>query len=252
MPKQRTILIDDEVNSLDLLEYELQALNSNIEVIAKCSDARKAAQLIENEQPDLVFLDIEMPWFSGFEVLDQLTYLDFNLIFITAYDQYAIEAFKYLAFDYLLKPVERDQLLNTLKRVQHKITKQKSIELKRIMNLVESGDFKLEKIPFPTQKGIEFYHADEIIRCKADSNYVEIHTVDGTKIFISKTLKSIEGMLNNTHFLRVHQSHLINLDYLVSYAKEDGGYLKMSDNSIIPISRSKKSDFFKLINERLE
>ncbi len=247
MSKQRTILIDDEANSLELLEYELKPF-TNIKIIAKCSDARKAVALIENEKPDLVFLDIEMPWLSGFEVLDKLSYLDFNLIFVTAYDEYAIKAFKYLAFDYLLKPIDKNKLDNSLKRIQSKLKKQQATDLKRIVSLVKQGEFRLEKIAFPTQKGIEFYSIDEIIHCKADSNYSEIYIVDGKKILVSKTLKKVEKIINNTRFLRVHQSHLINLDYLISYIKEDGGYLKMSDKSIVPISRSRKVEFLERIN----
>ncbi len=250
MSKQRTILIDDETSSLDILEYELLTASQDIEVIAKCSDARKAAALIENKQPDLVFLDIEMPWLSGFEVLDGLKYTDFNLVFVTAYNQYAIKAFKYLAFDYLLKPVNRNELIETLKRIKNKSTNQQNEVLKNIISLIKNGGATSGRIPFPTLKGVEFYRIDEIIHCKADSNYTEIHTTNGKKVVISKTLKSVEEMLDSSNFLRVHQSHLINLNYLISYVKEDGGYLKMSNNSVVPLSRSKRNAFFELVNKR--
>ncbi len=250
MSKPRVILIDDEANSLAILEYEIKSTSPDIEIVAKITDARKAAALIDDLKPNIVFLDIEMPWLSGFEVLDQLTFLDFNLVFVTAYDQYAIKAFKYLAFDYLLKPVSSIELDNTLKRIQNKNDVQQSSELKDIIGFLKDGGSKSGRIPFPTLKGIEFYHADEIISCKADSNYTEIYTTNGKKVVISKTLKSIEGILNNDQFLRVHQSHLINLDFLIAYVKEDGGYLKMSDNRIVPLSRSRRSLFFELINKR--
>ena len=250
MPKQRTILIDDEINSLDILEYELQSINEDIEVIAKCTDARKAVDLIDNMQPDLVFLDIEMPWLSGFEVLDRLNYTDFNLIFVTAYNQYAIKAFKYFAFDYLLKPVSSRELDKTLQRIKNRNVKLQSTELINIIKALKHEGLKSVRVPFPTLKGVEFYSVDEIIHCKADSNYTEIYTTNGKKVVISKTLKSIEYMLDNPSFLRVHQSHLINLDYLTSYIKEEGGYLKMSNNNIVPLSRSKRASFFELIKKR--
>ncbi|WP_347921773.1 LytTR family DNA-binding domain-containing protein [Pontimicrobium sp. SW4] len=249
MIKQRAILIDDEVNSLEILEYELLNLNRDIEIVAKCSDARKVANIIESEKPNLVFLDIEMPWLSGFEVLDQLTYLDFNLVFVTAYNQYAIKAFKYLAYDYLLKPVNGTELKNTLERIDTKSNNLQKEELKSILNLLTENNLKLERIPFPTQKGIEFIRVNDIIRFQADSNYTEIHTTDSKKTTISKTLKSIEELLDKNQFIRVHQSHLINLSKLASYIKEDGGYLKMLDNSIVPLSRSRKSLFLERITK---
>ncbi|RPD98511.1 DNA-binding response regulator [Aureibaculum marinum] len=250
MYQYKTILIDDEISSLDILEYELKNVSAKIDIIEKCSDARIAAKLIDNEKPDLVFLDIEMPWLSGFEVLDQVSFLDFNLIFVTAYNQYAIKAFKYLAFDYLLKPVNRNELVNTLKRIQSKTTNQQNTALKDVIRLIKNGDFKTEKIPFTTLKGVEFYSLSEIIHCKADSNYTEIYTTNKKKAVISKTLKNVEKLLDNDRFLRVHQSHLINLDHLVSYLNEDGGYLKMSNYTIVPLARSKKTEFFNRINHK--
>ncbi len=249
MSKKRIILIDDEANSLDILEYELQVVNPDFEIVAKCSDARKAGALIDKEQPDFVFLDIEMPWLSGFEVLDQLTFLDFHLIFVTAYEQHAIKAFKYLAVDYLLKPVSRLELFKTFERIKEKNAKHQSVELKKIISLVKGGGLTSEKIPFSTQKGIEFYHPSDIVHCKADSNYTEIHTISGKKMIVSKTLKNIENLLYHNQFFRVHQSHLVNLDYLVSYIKEDGGYLKMTNGNIIPLSRSRKALFLERIHK---
>lgn len=249
MSNLKAILIDDEVSSTDILEYELQSINSSIDVIEKCNDARKAASLINTLKPDIVFLDIEMPWLSGFEILDQLTFKNFNLIFITAYNQYAIKAFKYLAVDYLLKPVAKEELKKTINRIQLRDTTKQREQLKNMVDLIKNSGLKSGKIPFPTQHGIEFFSANQIIHCEADSNYTKIYTTDNNKILISKTLKSIEEMINHHRFLRVHQSHLINLEYLKSYIKEDGGYIKMSNNTIIPLSRSRKAEFFDKIKE---
>ncbi|MDC7999763.1 response regulator [Aequorivita todarodis] len=245
---KKAILIDDEPNSLDILEYEINQVNKNIEVIAKCSDARKAVQLIEEKQPDILFLDIEMPWFSGFEILDQLSKINFQIIFVTAYDQYAIRAFKYYAFDYLLKPISKKSLIETLDRISERPEKFAELELRNILKLLKKGALEDDKIAVPTLEGFEFYSLENIIRCQADSNYTKIFVTGGKTILVSKTLKNIEERISSSHFFRIHQSHLINLKHIVSYSKADGGDVKMSDNYSVPISRLKRNEFLEKMN----
>lgn len=245
---KKAILIDDELHSLDVLEYEILQLKKDIEIVAKCNDSRKAVQLIENLQPDIVFLDIEMPWLSGFEILDQLKSHKFNLVFVTAYDQYAIKAFKYHAFDYLLKPISKRPLKATLDRIEINSQNAAEDETQRIISVIKNGGLHVDKISFPTQDGFVFYNLDDIVRCQADSNYTQIILADSKKVMVSKTLKLIEDRIDNSRFFRVHQSHLVNLNHIVSYSKADGGDLKMSDNSVIPIARTKKSEFLQRMN----
>ncbi len=240
---KKALLIDDESHSLDMLEYEILYLNKDIEIVAKCGDARKAVQLVENHQPDIVFLDIEMPWLSGFEVLDQLKSIDFSLVFVTAYDQYAINAFKYYAFDYLLKPISRKSLKETLDRIESKSKLAIASEMQDILSLIRKGGMEEGKIALPTQEGFEFYNLDTIVRCQADSNYTQVVISDGKTVLVSKTLKHIEDRIGNTNFFRIHQSHLINVNHIISYSKADGGDVKMSDNATIPISRMKRLEF---------
>ncbi len=244
----RTILIDDEDNCLDFLEYELEQQDIAVEVVAKCNDSRKAVALIENEKPDLVFLDIEMPWLSGFEVLDKLKFIGFHLVFVTAYNEYAIKAFRYFALDYLLKPVDGKLLKETLDQIQKQHNIQRE-DVGEIIDLLKNEGLKAGKIAFPTFKGYEFYNYDEIIRCEADSNYTKVFTNSGKSIVISKTLKSIEEMLDSSTFIRVHQSHLVNINHLVEYNKADGGELRMSDDSVVPLSRQRRQYFLDRIKK---
>lgn len=242
------IIIDDESNSIDLLEYEINQIDKELKVIGKCNDARNAAKMITENNPDIVFLDIEMPWFSGFEVLDQLDEITFKIIFVTAYDQYAIKAFRYFAFDYLLKPVDRKSLQETLNRINNDVEKVDQADLKSILSFIQKKDNFGEKIALPSQDGYEFFNTDEIIRCQADSNYTQVFMINGKMIMVSKTLKLLEERLSESNFLRIHQSHLINLKHIVSYCKTDGGEVKMGDGMEIPISRQKRKLFLDKMN----
>src|SRR5690606_19420932 len=207
-----------------------------------------AADLIEEHQPDIVFLDIEMPWLSGFEVLDRLKSYKFNLVFVTAYDQYAIKAFKYHAFDYLLKPISQKPLKATLDRIEASTQKAAEDETQRIISVIKNGGLDINKISLPTQDGFVFYNLDDIVRCQADSNYTQVILSDSKMVMVSKTLKIIEERIGNPKFFRVHQSHLVNLNHVVSYSKADGGDLRMSDSSVIPIARTKKNEFLQRMN----
>ena len=243
-------LVDDEEEGLDVLEFDLNRLGMNIIVKEKFTDPKLAIQAINLKNPDLLLLDIEMPWMNGFEMLDSLPKVDFPVIFVTAYDQYAVKAFKYFAIDYLLKPVDFEDLQNTIQRVidsKEYFGKQRS---KALLETINKKDEVFTKIAVPTMEGYEFVEIKSIIRCKADNNYSTIFMDDGKRIVISKSLKYLQSLLESHQFFRTHHSHLINLDHVKKYFKSDGGYIEMIDNSIVNISRSKKEAFIDLFRKR--
>lgn len=243
------ILIDDELNSIETLEFEMKRLDLDIQVIGTCTDARKAKSLIESLQPDIVFLDIEMPWINGFELLDSLDKINFHLIFVTAYDQFAIKAFEYFTIDYLLKPVSKNSLERALSKIAQTENTAPNIDLTHIIDMVHQQQQALKKIALPVKNGYEFYNHSDIIRCEADSNYTKVFILNEKPILVSKSLKVVSDMLNEPNFFRPHQSHLINLVHMKKFDKSDGGVIQMVDNASIPISRHNKLAFIELIKK---
>ena len=240
----RTVLIDDEREGLDVLEYDLHKIDMGIEVVGKFDDPQKALEYLSANTPDIVFLDIEMPWMSGFELLDRLDSVQFKLIFVTAYDQYAIKAFKYYAIDYLLKPVTREQLREAVTR---SLSRPANIEYdfyKEMMANIQGARSTFKRFVVPTLEGYELINIADIVRCQADNNYVEFHLTDGKKIVMSRPLKYAQGILEEHGFFRAHHSHLINMQHVKRYVKADGGHVVMSDNSIVNLSRGKREVFF--------
>ena len=243
---ERVLLIDDELNSLDIFEFELKEILPST-IIQKCNDPRKAQSIIHQFKPDIVFLDIEMPWMNGFELLDSLDQINFKLVFVTAYDQYAVKAFQYFAIDYLLKPVDKKQLAKTIKRTEDK--NNIKVGFKDMLTLLKQGTDQFKKFPLPTRRGFEFVEEKDIIRCEADSNYTTVFMIHGQKIVITRPLKFLASKLNPSVFFRPHQSHLINTNYMQRYDKSEGGEIIMLDNSHIPLARTKKMDFISFIGE---
>ncbi|HQW25606.1 MAG TPA: LytTR family DNA-binding domain-containing protein [Saprospiraceae bacterium] len=240
----KTILIDDELHCVETLRYELQLNCPEVEIVDTASSGQEGIQKIQEIKPDLVFLDIEMPRMSGFEMLRQLEPLDFRVIFVTAYDQYALQAFRFAAADYLLKPVMSDQLKDAVGRVAEKSvsTVDAKIQLEALLFNLRDG-FKSPRIALPSGRGMDFVDAAQIMYCTAESNYTHVILADGKKYTLSKTLKDVEQMLENLDFFRIHQSHLINFTYLQRYMRDDGGYVVMRDGTSIPIAKRRKEEF---------
>ena len=243
------LLIDDELNSLDSLEYELKHFANDIKVIGTCSDSRMAKTLIESLKPEVVFLDIEMPWLSGFELLDALEKIDFQLIFVTAYDQFAIKAFEYFTVDYLLKPVSKSALERAISKLTKSETSDPNFNVAHIIETLQQQQKEVKKIALPVKNGYEFYKHADIIRCEADANYTNVFVQNEKPILVSKPLKFVSAMLEYPNFFRPHQSHLINLDYMKKFDKTDGGAILMDDGKAVPISRHKKLAFMELIKK---
>ena len=243
----QTILIDDEINSLQNLQQKVQEFCPSIKVVATVQRPEEAILLIRQHKPDVVFLDIEMPRMNGFKMLEEFKEIDFEVIFITAYNHYAIEAIRLSAFDYLVKPVAIKELQAAVNRLIH-AKKKKSAErlevLKKSMAEIKTQE---NKIAIPTSEGIEFFQIKNIVRIESSSNYSKLILNDGQNILVTKLLKEFEEMLLNYRFYRVHNSHLINLDYIKKYIRGDGGQIVMQNGDMIDVSRRKKDEFLKII-----
>ena len=213
---------------------------NNVEVVALCSSAVEGRKAISELQPDLVFLDIEMPGGNGFSMLESLEQINFEVIFVTAFDHYGIKAVKFCALDYLLKPIDLLELTQAVDKVEQRLA-EKSENL-RMKTMLSNQKSKLAnpKIAIPLSDKIEFVEISSIVRCEGDGNYTNFFLKNGDKIIASKTLKEFDELLSDYNFLRVHQSHLINLNEVKSYIKTEGGYIKMKDGSTASIARLRR------------
>lgn len=237
-------ILDDEENSINLLEWQLKHFCPEDDVVGTSRNPVTAISEIKNLSPDLLLLDIQMPHINGFEVLEQLGDKAPVIIFITAYDQYAIRAIRFSALDYLLKPIDSKDLTNAIAKAKERL--QEGNDQEKIVKLLESIASKNllpGKIAIPTSEGLKFVLVNDIIHCESDNNYTNIYLSQKKKVLASRTLKEFDEMLQTHSFVRIHQSHLINLQHLDEYIKTDGGSVRMADGSELPIARNRKEDF---------
>ena len=235
----KTVLIDDEINALEALEWKLNRYIEDIEII-KCNSPQEGIEVIDSVKPDLVFLDIEMPEIDGFELLQRLSYKDFQLIFTTAHDEFALRAIKVSAIDYLLKPVDKDELITAIEKVN---ASKKEIKLEdKLQSLFSNMNQKADKINIAADGKIYLLDKEEVVMLKSDKSYTTIFLNDDNSILVSKTLKEVEKKFNFPQFYRVHNSYLININHVKEYLKSDGGELVMSNGMRAGISRNKKAD----------
>jgi len=236
----KAVIIDDEAHCRKTLVMLLKEYCPDVQVAEQCSEAESGLAAIQRLKPDLVFLDIEMPNMNGFEMLEKLPEINFEIIFTTSYDQYAIKAIRFSALDYLLKPVEPEEL----QRAVQKVTQRKNYPLPQQMEILlqklHQPASPVQKIALPTMEGLQMVAVNSIISCTSDSNYTTFLLKNNQKLVASRPLKEIEEMLEEYSFLRVHNSHVINLNEIDKYIKGEGGYLVMTDGSAIDVSRSKK------------
>lgn len=243
------VLIDDELHCTESLGLLLNKIRPDLNIVARMNSSTEGLTYLSHHKADLVFLDIEMPGMTGFELLNKLTNIDFDVVFVTAYNQYAIKAFNYSAISYLLKPVDEDELVSTLQRWEEKKTKVLQSGQLDLMNklMTGHGDWS-DRIALPTAEGLEFVEVASITRCESSSNYTWIMTSDQTKMLICRTLKEVENTLKDSGFLRIHHSHLINPRYVRKFLRGDGGGVVMSDGTHIAVSRGKKDHLTHLLN----
>lgn len=245
----KTIIIDDEHNAREFLEKLLNRyLPNEFLVLDKCESVDKAIVSIEKNEPELIFLDVEMPNKNGFELLKEMKSRSFDVIFTTAYSEYAIKAIKENALDYLLKPINYIDLLETIKRYKQRLEKNtKQDNLKIILNQIDSGDSNFNKIALPTESGYEIINPNQILYCQADSNYSSVTFINGKKIILSKTLKYIEELLPKTSFHRIHKSYLVNLNHVVRFNKSVDLYVELNNGEQLPLASRKKESFLNAI-----
>jgi len=243
----RAILVDDELSSLQNLQSKLVEFCPDVEVVATAQKPEDAILFIRQHKPDVIFLDIEMPRMNGFRMLDELGELDFEIIFTTAYNHYAVDAIRISAFDYLMKPVAIKELQNALERLakyRQTHTRDKLDVLRQSLSPNKSQE---EKIAIPTNEGLEFIPIKNILHIESSSNYSRIFLTDGKNILVTKLLKDFEDILEPYNFFRVHNSHLINLAYIKKYIRGEGGQVEMQNGDVIDVARRKKDEFLKLI-----
>jgi two-component system LytT family response regulator len=236
----KTIIIDDERNSCEALQILINEYCPQLDLASICYSGAEALQKIQEVHPQLVFLDIEMPNMNGFQLLEQLPPVKFELIFTTSYDQYAIKAFKFSALDYLLKPVDREELERAVQKVSEKLSGDITQQLDILLQKINQPSVPVQRIALPTMQGLELVSVNSIISCSSNNNYTEFFLIDKKRVLVSRTLKEIEEMLEDHSFLRVHHSHIVNLNAITRYVKGEGGYLIMADGSAIDVSRSRK------------
>jgi two-component system, LytTR family, response regulator len=238
-----SVIIDDEPNNIQNLQTILQTHCPDVKVLAAAQNAEDGVAAIKQHKPALIFLDIQMPLKSGFDVLTEFAEPDFEVIFITAYDQYGIQAIKFSALDYLLKPINITELKNAIDKAGKTIkAKDKDHKLENLIANIMRGQRELPKIALPTLKETRYIKVDEIIRCEASDNYTTFYTTTAEQILVCKTLKEFAELLQQHGFIRTHQSHLVNVEFVKSLLKEDGGVLQMNDGVKVPISRQNKDD----------
>lgn len=242
------IIIDDEKHCRDVLMLLLQKHCAALQVLDTCADGPSGLQAIERHRPDLVFLDIEMPGMNGFDMLSQCRYRQFKLIFTTAYDEYAIQAIKHNALDYLLKPVEKEELVKAVERAAETIPVPGADRIEQLLQQVQPQK-SMGKVALPTLEGLLFINPDDIFYCESDGGYTRFFAASGKVTLISKTLKEVEDVLDNKGFCRVHNSYLINLKHVERYIRGDGGEIIMADGKNIPVSRNKKQEFLNLLEK---
>ena len=239
----RAIVVDDIKKFRDNLIQDLNEFCPEVEVVGTANGVVSAAKEIKAKKPDVVFLDIQINEGTAFDLLELLGDVDFKIIFTTASDEYAIKAFKLSAIDYLLKPIDIDDLKSSVDKL--KLINSDDYQLLR--SNINEKDKSNKRLALHSQDKIEIIEIGNIIRCESNINYTMFYFVNGSKTLVTKTLKEFDGMLSDYGFYRVHQSHLINIDHLKEYVKIDGGYLKMYDGSSVPISTRKKSSVLKLL-----
>ena len=241
----KVTIVDDEPFCSETLATLLEPYYPDVEVLEICNSAAEALQSIAKRRPDLLFLDIEMPFINGFELLERLPETDFKVIFTTSYDQYAIKAIRFSAFDYLLKPIEREQLQLTMQKVMKQMSHPLPQQVELLIQKLNHPSLPINKIAIPTMEGLQMVFVDSIISCEADSNYTILHLKNKQKVIASRTLKEMEEMLKDYSFARVHHSSLVNLNEVEKYIKGEGGYTLMSDGSTVDVSRSRKEMLLK-------
>lgn len=242
----RAVIVDDESGAVESLKWEISQFCKEISVVEAFTDPLEAVSGINYLKPDCVFLDIEMPQLDGFQLLERLSFRNFDLIFTTAYDSYALKAFKQDAIDYLLKPIDSDDLVKAVNKIKaNKASDNLGAEVKKALEMLDTR--KRSKIALSFVDKTMFVKVEDILYCKSDGNYTHIFLTGGRKEMLSKKIKEVEAMIGNKNFFRTHNSYLVNLACVREFIKSDGQYLVLDDGSSVPVSRSRRSDLMQFL-----
>jgi two-component system, LytTR family, response regulator len=238
----KAILIDDEPDCVRLLNLQMKEHCPQVEVLAQCTSSEEGLEAIRSLHPDVVFLDIEMPRMNGFQLLEQVEEISFSVVFVTAYNEFALKAFRFSALDYLLKPVDTKDLLAAVAKAEqrHRLD-QRQMDLLRMQ--YQSRQYP-QKLAVHHHGGVVFLELKHIVYCESDSNYTKVVLADGKQYLLTKTLREVQEFLEERNFLRVHRQYLINLDHISMFMKGEGNYLMMSNEVSIPVSKNQKSRLF--------
>ena len=244
---KKALIIDDEQRTRELIAKMIESFDLDVEAIARGENVKSGLEAIAEIKPDLVFLDIQMPDGTGFDLLKALPEKNFEVIFITAHEEFAIKAIKFSALDYILKPVDPEELRAAVERALESINSDVSEQpqFEALQNNIQPSQKR--RLVLKTQESVHVVDLDQIIRCEADRNYTSFFLKEGKKILVSRTLKDYETLLTGHNFLRVQQSHLINLNYVDRYDKGNGGAVVMKDGSEVPLSPAKRDIFFQIL-----
>jgi two-component system LytT family response regulator len=247
----RSIIVDDELKSRESLKILIEDFCEGVTVAALCQNIDEAVLAITQIKPDLVFLDIQLQRETGFDLLTRYEEFDFEVIFTTAYSEYAIKAFKFSAIDYLLKPIDIEELKNALKKVEKRIKNTDVTDrIQQLLQNMRTGTTDNYKLALPTADGLVFVKVSDILYCEASSNYTEITMADNKKYLVSRTLKEYDEILSEQNFFRIHHSYLINLNGIKKYVRGDGGYVVMNNDKPLDVSKRKKDGFLERIGSK--
>lgn len=246
----RTVIIDDEPRNIKLIRAIAHEHCPQVQVVGTTDDLSDALSLIRELKPALLLVDIEFPSGTIFSILEKLPAGNFQVIFITAHNTYAAEAFRQNAVDYILKPITKEALVQAIKKAETRIQDNTATDIAKLVAALKAGLSHSRKIPLPSSEGILFVNEEEIIRCEASGRYSILYLKPNKKLTVTRTLKEIEALLSTAHFFRVHNSHIINLDEIKKYHRSQRGMVELSDGSLVEVSSSRKNELLDMLLNR--
>jgi two-component system, LytTR family, response regulator len=242
----KAIIIDDEEECLDVLQIILERHCPQVQVVARASNGLQGLKAILTHEPDVVFLDVEMPRMDGFQMLEAIETIDFTLVFTTAYDRFALRAFKFSAFDYLLKPIDETEIIQTIQKIESRQTTHTD-RLSLLKEHYHTGDKNApQRIALAHSKGFQLTDIQAVISCESDGNYTKVYLSNGSKIMVIKPLGTLEEVLNELDartFFRIHRQYLVNLKYVKNYLNTEGGQIELQDGRLLPLARNRRDEF---------
>jgi two-component system, LytTR family, response regulator len=245
----KTLIVDDEDNVREVMRKLLNEYCENVSVVAEANSVKSGINAIKKYNPDLVLLDIKMGDGTGFDLIDNIETINFKVIFVTAFEEYAVKAFKFSALDYILKPVDPDELIEAVKRTEEVMQHEMQLQLSAFSSNMENTDVPRKKLVLKTLDNIFLVKLEDITYCESDGAYTKFHSFDQKEIMVSRSLKEYQEMLSDQGFFRVHKSFLINLSHILRFEKTDGGFVVLTNEDRVPVSSRKKDQLMSLFEK---